>query len=187
LPVFNANRKAFEEKWEKMENLIKKFPSSAQQIKHRDFSMRRNFTLLELAVVFSIIMLIVGLTLPRLGKLPSGVSLRSNVDKVRKLFLAGQLRAVATGKEQSIRYAGNAFALQGSAGGEALQLPQSVRVVFPAASSGDDDAVMFQVLPGGEVRGPGRIIFAMEKHAWAMTFSALTGDIAIAEQDPDKQ
>lgn len=148
--------------------------------------MRRNFTLLELAVVFSIIMLVIGLTLPRLGKLPSGVTLRNNVDKVRKLFLTGQLRAVATGQEQSIRYTQSTFALQGSAG-ESLLLPSAVRIAFPAASAGDDDAVIFRVLPGREVCGPGKIIFTLEKHAWAMTFSSLTGDIAIAEQDPDKQ
>jgi len=151
--------------------------------------MRRNFTLLELAVVFSIIMLVIGLTLPRLGKLPSGVTLRNNVDKVRKLFLTGQLRAVATGQEQSIRYAQSTFALQG-ASGESVLLPSSVRIAFsaaPAAPAGDDDAVMFRVSPGREVCGPGKIIFSLEKHAWAMTFSALTGDIAITEQDPDKQ
>ena len=148
--------------------------------------MRRNFTLLELAVVFSIIMLVIGLTLPRLGKLPSGVTLRNNVDKVRKLFLTGQLRAVATGQEQSIRYAQSTFALHGGTG-DTLLLPSSVRIAFSGISAGDDDAVMFRVSPGREVCGPGKIIFAMEKHAWAMTFSALTGDIAITEQDPDKQ
>jgi Tfp pilus assembly protein FimT len=148
--------------------------------------MRRNFTLLELAVVFSIIMLAIGLALPRLGKLPVGISLRNSVDKTRKLFLSGQLRAVATGKEQAIKYAGNTFTLQDSAG-ETLLLPAAVKVAFSASANNDDNAVMFRVLPGGEVRGPGRIIFAMDKHAWAMTFSKLTGDIAIAEQDPNKQ
>lgn len=148
--------------------------------------MRRNFTLLELAIVFSIIMLAIGLALPRLGKLPVGIFLRNNVDKTRKLFLAGQLRAVATGKEQSIKYAGNTFIVQDSTV-ESLLLPTAVKVTFSTAANSDDNAVMFRVLPGGEVRGPGRIIFAMEKHAWAMTFSALTGDIAIAEHDPDKQ
>lgn len=148
--------------------------------------MRRNFTLLELAIVFSIIMLAIGLALPRLGRLPVGISLRNNVDKTRKLFLSGQLRAVATGKEQAIKYAGNTFTLQDSAG-ESLLLPAAVKVAFSAAANSDDNAVMFRVLPGGEVRGPGKVIFAMDKHAWVMTFSALTGDIAIAEQDPDKQ
>jgi Tfp pilus assembly protein FimT len=150
--------------------------------------MRRNFTLLELAVVFSIIMLAIGLALPRLGKLPVGISLRNSVDKTRKLFLSGQLRAVATGKEQAIKYAGNTFTLQDSAG-ESLMLPSAINIAFPsaAAHAADNDGVVFRVLPGGEVRGPNKIAFTMEKHAWAMTFSKLTGDIAIAEQDPDKQ
>ena len=148
--------------------------------------MRRNFTLLELAIVFSIIMLAIGLALPRLGKLPVGISLRNNVDKTRKLFLAGQLRAVATGKEQAIKYAGNTFGLQSSTG-ESLTLPSAISIAFPSATAvGDDNAVMFRVLPGGEVRGPGKVTFAMDKHAWVMTFSALTGDIAIAEQESDK-
>lgn len=151
--------------------------------------MRRNFTLLELAIVFSIIMMVIGLALPRLGKLPVGVSLRNNVDKTRKLFLTGQLRAVATGKEQSVRYAQNTFALKNSAN-DSLTLPPAISIAFPSAvvsAFSDDNAIVFRVLPGGEVRGPGRIIFTMKKHAWAMTFSKLTGDIAIAEHDPDKQ
>ena len=150
--------------------------------------MRRNFTLLELAIVFSIIMLAIGLALPRLGKLPVGISLRNNVDKTRKLFLSGQLRAVATGKEQSVRYTQNTFALKDSAN-DLLTLPSAISIAFPSATTpaGNNDAIVFRVLPGGEVRGPGRIIFTMEKHAWAMTFSALTGDITIAEHDPDKQ
>lgn len=147
--------------------------------------MRRNFTLLELAIVFSIIMLAIGLALPRLGKLPVGISLRNNVDKTRKLFLAGQLRAVATGKEQAIKYVGNTFTLQDSAG-ESLLLPATVKVTFSTAVTGDDNAMVFRVLPGREICGPGRIIFTLEKHAWAMTFSALTGDIAIAEQEVSK-
>jgi len=148
--------------------------------------MRRNFTLLELAVVFSILMLVIGLTLPRLGRMPIGISLRNNVDKVRKLFLTGQLRAVATGSEQSIRYSRNAFTLQGSTDAPLL-LPDSVKITFSAAASGDDDTVDFRVMPGGEVRGAGRIVFSMEKHAWVMMFSALTGDIAIAEQDSNRK
>ncbi len=150
--------------------------------------MRRNFTLLELAIVFSIIMLAIGLTLPRLGKLPVGVSLRNNVDKVRKLFLTGQLRAVAAGQEQSIRYVNNTFALQSSTG-ESLTLPSAVKVVFPVAPvfSGSDDAVVFRVLPGREICGPGKIIFSMDRRALAMTFSTLTGDIIVAEQDLYKQ
>jgi len=146
--------------------------------------MRRNFTLLELAIVFSIIMLAIGLALPRLGKLPGGISLRNSVDKERKLFLAGQLRAIATGKEQTIQYVRNTFALK-DAVNETLTLPSSVSIAFPAVAA-SDDAVMFRVLPGGEVRGPGKIIFTMEKHACAMTFSKLTGDIAVAEQEVSK-
>ncbi|MCF6175295.1 MAG: hypothetical protein L3J71_05980 [Victivallaceae bacterium] len=163
---------------------------------------KRYFSLLELIVVIAIIMLVAGITVSQVGRLPSFASLENNAFQVKALFIAAGLRATSTGTAQTITYSttSHTFTLdEMTVDDEAMpnkiiefSLTNGAQATFyaindstiPAAETGNPGDATFTCFPDGLISGPD-IELKLRKHRLKMHISPLTGAIRIIQPDSD--
>jgi len=147
--------------------------------------MRRNFTMLELIVTICIITLILGLVISRVGKTPDLLTLKSNIESVKKIFAVARARAIASGNVQTVNvfpeHKSFAMANAGDVSDRDSKytLPQEIKVSVDGEAP-DDPELVYSFYPDGLVGGY-NLKFATEKHAMSMKISKLTGKITEEE------
>lgn len=93
----------------------------------------QSFSLIELIAVIAIIMLIAGITVTQLGRLPAFASLKNNAEQLKSLFISAGLRASSTGTPQTVIYSttSRTFSVQQSSADEKnLLKPQAKPAEF---------------------------------------------------------
>lgn len=151
--------------------------------------MRRNFTMLELIVTISIITLILGLVISQVGKTPSLLTLKSNLENVKKIFAVSRARAISSGNVQTVTYhrEQNSFVMDNpgdiNSRDSQCALPREITVSADNASP-DETEFIYSFYPDGLIGGY-NLKFITEKHTMSMKISKLTGKITDAEEKSD--
>lgn len=159
---------------------------------------KQYFSLLELIVVIAIIMLVSGIAVSQVGRLPTFASLENNAVQVKALFIAANLRATATGTTQTISYSAsshtftlNAITLNNEEASGNFQakttefsLTNGAQATFftvndssnPEAETATPENIIFSCFSDGLISGPD-IELKLRKHRLKMHISPLTGTI----------
>lgn len=151
-----------------------------------------HFSLVELVAVISIIIIVTGLVVSNLGRLPAFASLNNNAEAIRELFTTARTRAVATGKDQKIIYnrESRVFSLKESADpteddattdkvAASFTLPDAIKIEFRNQEDNRDD-LEFTCYADGSIGTPDMIL-TLRKHKVKLYSSKLTGQMFIEQ------
>lgn len=167
----------------------------------------RRFTLLELAVVMLLLAMMMALVIPRVGRLPRRIAVRTLVSTVETAFRDAGLRARGSGEMVTVTAEpeGNRLEVKGGVpradqqggegGGEGSAVspvaPQS-HYVFPKrtewsmgeweATATEDEVPVYRFLPNGEAEGP-VMTLALRGSRFEIVVDALTGRPLVTELD----
>ena len=160
------------------------------------------FTLIEVMVVLAIVMLLVGISFNFIGRLPSGLLLRSTAAGVDDLLASAQNRALFQGKRIDVSFdpEGKILSIgkvvstgqvkstvEGKATfdsikrlkGDKYVIPPDIEVEYPDYA---DDAPVFRFFPDGTAAG-GEMRISIKKNTISITVSQLTGIVLIKEEE----
>ncbi len=159
------------------------------------YSVRHNFSLIELTVAIAIMVLISGVVISRFGRLPAFASLQNSASDLKEFFTAAQLRALSSGAPQHIRYSGGSkvFSITtkqpvGTSSRRQRQarhtIPPGVKVTFITERQSSDNLsdAEFICFPDGLISGPD-IMLTLRKHQLKLHISPLTGTVSFITPD----
>ncbi|HCE42727.1 MAG TPA: type II secretion system protein GspH [Lentisphaeria bacterium] len=148
--------------------------------KSKKKTVRSGFTLIELIAVLAIALLITGVVVVNVGRMPAFISLDNTAHRIQYLFSKAAMMAAAQGKVVNVSYSGNSFTIDQadnseagiglSAGGTAVseRIPESVELVF------DDEEPKYIFFPDGTGSGTA-FKMTLKGHSCRIRISPLTG------------
>lgn len=161
------------------------------------------FSLIELVVVVSIILLITGLAVGRMGKIPTFATQEKVAREVERLFAQVGHIAAIQGREVEIHYFPErrlfqiADSVQPENGLEkdnrafltenyrSLYLPEGVSIAFDGQEE-VREAVVFQCFPDGTSAGPPMFLILNDERIF-MKFSPLTGRLLVIRESENER
>jgi hypothetical protein len=123
------------------------------------------------------------------GKTPDLLTLKSNIESVKKIFAVARARAIASGSVQTVNVipAQNSFAMANagdiSSRDSQFILPHGIKVAVDGEAP-DEQELVYSFYPDGLVGGY-NLKFTTEKHGMTMKISKLTGKITGEEIKSD--
>ena len=155
------------------------------KIGNRKSSFGSGFTLIELVALLAIVLLVTGVVVGNVGRIPTFLSLESTVQKIQYLFSKASMMAVAQGRTVTVSYepGGKAFSISpsgssddGGFSGKFLseKIPEAVNVEF------DSEEPAYIFFPDGSGSGTS-FSLTLKGHSFRIRISGLTG-IAIVEK-----
>ncbi len=145
---------------------------------------RNNFTLIELVIVITIILLLAGLAAGRLGMTPVFATRERALRELESFFAKGGRIAATQGKTAEIRYLPEEHAFRLEVDETAanpvdsmrfLPLPKAVNVDFPDFPDRPDEA-RIRCFPDGSSAGP-RLRLTVGGESVTLKFSSLSGQL----------
>ncbi|MFA6568566.1 MAG: hypothetical protein WCS96_10165 [Victivallales bacterium] len=148
-------------------------------------SFRNGFTLVELIAILAIVLLVTGVVVGNVGRIPVFLSLENTVHKIQYLFSRASIMAMAQGKSVTVSYepGQKVFSIgtegssaDGEFGGKFLseKIPEAVNVEF------DSENPAYIFFPDGSGSGASFSV-TLKGHAFRVRISGLTG-MAIVEK-----
>lgn len=159
-----------------------------------------NFTLIEIIIVVSIIVVISGLTFSVIGRMPAGIVISNNAAQIDKILTSASARATLQGKLKNVVFdrekqklfltdkddpdllapeSGGKKTPKGSK--DSFYIDKSIEVEFPDFAEGK---VKYQFFPDGSASGPDMVI-RLKEHNRLISVSPLTGITTIKEIEED--
>ena len=162
-----------------------KIGNRKKTIVNRKSAFGNAFTLIELVALLAIVLLVTGVVVGNVGRIPTFISLENTVQKIQYLFSKASMMAMAQGKSVNVSYepGGKVFSISasGSSGdgefsGKFLseKIPEAVNVEF------DSETPSYIFFPDGSGSGTS-FTLTLKGHAFRIRISSLTG-IAIVEK-----
>ena len=155
------------------------------KIGNRKSSFGSGFTLIELVALLAIVLLVTGVVVGNVGRIPTFLSLESTVQKIQYLFSKASIMAMAQGRSVTVSYqpGGKVFSISpsgsssdGEFSGKFLseKIPEAVNVEF------DSDEPSYIFFPDGSGSGTS-FSLTLKGHTFRVRISGLTG-VAIVEK-----
>ena len=155
------------------------------KIGNRKSEIGNVFTLIELIALLAIVLLVTGVVVGNVGRIPTFLSLESTVQKIQYLFSKASMMAMAQGKSVTVSYepGQKVFSISSSVSladrefsGKFLseKIPEAVNVEFDS----EDPTYIF--FPDGSGSGTS-FILTLKGHSFRIRISGLTG-VAIVEK-----
>lgn len=154
-------------------------------IGNRQSAIKCGFTLIELIALLAIVLLVTGVVVGNVGRIPVFLSLETTVQKVQYLFSKASMMAMAQGRSVTVSYetGGKVFSISpsgssdgGGFSGKLLseKIPEAVAVEF---ESEEPNYIFF---PDGSGSGTA-FSLTLKGHTFRIRISGLTG-LAIVEK-----
>jgi type II secretory pathway pseudopilin PulG len=160
----------------------------------------KNFTLLEMIVVISIIMVVTGLSFAYMGRMPAGLVIAKSVTDIEKLMTTAHLQATLQGKQKDVvldtvnktlfitnpveniddleiplQFPSTRKASKNKS--ESYNIPKDISV---EVTDLDEERAIYSFFADGSASGP-EMIFELKGHLRAINVSQLTGLIIIKD------
>lgn len=148
-------------------------------------SIRAGFTLIELIALLAIVLLVTGVVVGNVGRIPVFLSLENTVHKVQYLFSKASMMAMAQGKSVTVSYApeGKVFCISSASSSEEAEfsgkflserIPEAVNIEFES----ENPSYIF--FPDGTGSGTS-FSLTLKGHVYRIRISGLTG-VSIVEK-----
>ena len=168
--------------------------------KEKRFSSRRNFTLIEIIFVISIVMLVAGLCFAYLVRMPSGVVLTNTTANLEQLMVTAETQASLQGKQKNINFdvekkifyitepksdqekeevQDSDKSVPSASSDSSFLVPEMVEVEFPDY---EEETVEYRFFPDGSASGPDMLL-TLKEHKRSMHLSPLTGIVTVTEME----
>ena len=155
------------------------------KIENRKSAVGNVFTLIELVALLAIMLLVTGLVVGNVGRIPAFLSLENTVQKIQYLFSKASIMAMAQGRSVTVSYqpGGKVFSISpsgsssdGEFSGKFLseKIPEAVNVEFDSEEPG------YIFFPDGSGSGTS-FRLTLKGHGFRIRISGLTG-VAIVEK-----
>ncbi len=155
------------------------------KIGNRQSSVGNVFTLIELVALLAIMILVTGVVVGNVGRIPAFLSLENTVQRIEYLFSKASMMAMAQGRNVTVSYqpGGKVFSISpsgsssdGEFSGKFLseKIPEAVNVEF------DSEEPNYIFFPDGSGFGTS-FSLTLKGHTFRLRISSLTG-VAIVEK-----
>ena len=160
----------------------------------------KNFTLLEMIMVISIIMVVTGLSFAYMGRMPAGLVMSKSVTDIEKLMTTAQLQATLQGKQKDVvldtvnkvlfitdpveniddlempsQFSPTRVASKNKS--ESYKIPVDIAV---EVTDFDEERAVYSFFADGSASGP-EMVLELKGHLRAINVSQLTGLIIIKD------
>lgn len=155
------------------------------KIGNRKSEIQNVFTLIELVALLAIVLLVTGVVVGNVGRIPVFLSLENTVNKVQYLFSKASMMAMAQGKSVAVSYApeGKVFSISSSSSSDQAEfsgkhlserIPEAVNIEF------ESENPSYVFFPDGTGSGTS-FSLTLKGHSFRIRISGLTG-VAIVEK-----
>lgn len=149
---------------------------------------KHSFTLIELSVVIAIILLISGVAVYAVARIPAGVIMGSNVAKIESLMVTAQAQSSLQGVQKTLNYfdeekkfviegVGSKQGGTGDSAGNSFTLDEKMNIEFPDF---EGEEVQYNFFPDGSASGPDMML-SIKGHKRLISVSPLTGIVFVKD------
>jgi len=161
---------------------------------------QQNFTLIEIIVVIAIIMLIAGVSIFSISRMPAGIIMTNTVAKIEKLMVTAQSQAAFQGKQINVNFddeekifyiappgydaddENNTVIYNKGSKKDVFAIDKNIEVTFPDFY---EEKVQYMFFSDGSASGP-NMILSLKGQKRQMHISPLTGIVFIKNMSNDE-